>query len=244
MGIFFNSFGYSIDGGKKNGNEIGIPYAWLEDTDQYVDKSLVLAMAEVISQNPKFKNMFMTINRNWKTEHGQELGGQWARQIKGYLEDKNFMDCEWVIDLGGKSGTLYHLEGDIFVKKETIFNDTEPNSLIDTPSEFIDYTNIEIAKLQQAGIDISKLAILQTGEMREKDIQGIFSSEVGFHEYLPQDIESEYEVYDFTRTILQTEDVSSFSLVPKEGHKFQVVVESALGWTERLWNFVTRVIWG
>ena len=108
----------------------------------------------------------------------------------------------WVIDLGGKSGTLYHRQGDIYVKRETIFADTPPNSLVDTPSEFIDYTNIEIAKLQQAGIDVSKLAILQTGEMREKNIQGVFSTSVGLHEYLPQEIESTYEAYDFMRTVL------------------------------------------
>ena len=86
-------------------------------------------MAVVISENPKFQNMFLGINRNWKTDQEQELGGQWAKQIQSYLDDKDFTECQWVIDLGGKSGTLYHRQGDIYVKRETIFADTPPNSL-------------------------------------------------------------------------------------------------------------------
>lgn len=244
IGIFFNSFGYAIDGGKKKGDEIGIPYAWVEDTDQYTDISLVSAMAEVISQNSHFKNMFLGINRNWKTDQGQELGGQWAKQIQDYLDEKNFTDCEWVVDLGGKSGTLYHREGDIYVKRETIFADTTPNSLIDTPSDFIDYTNIEMAKLQQAGIDTSKLAILQTGEMREKNIQGVFSTSVGLHEYLPQNVESTYEAIDFMRTVLQVDEASSFSLTPVDGHKFHITVEPPMGFLQRVWSTIMCTIFG
>lgn len=244
IGIFFNSFGYAFDGGKKTGDEIGIPYAWVEDTDQYEDKSLVSAMAEVISENPKFQNMFLGINRNWKTDHGQELGGQWAKQIQGYLDNKDFTECEWVVDLGGKSGTLYHRQGDIYVKRETIFSDTTPNSLVDTPSDFVDYTNMEMAKLQQAGIDVSKLAILQTGEMREKNVPGVFSTSVGLHEYLPQEIESTYEAYDFMRTVLQTEEVSSFTLTPVDGHKFHVTVEPGMGIFQRVWSSIMCVFFG
>tara|TARA_B100000963_G_C22591895_1_gene655928 strand:+ start:41 stop:1015 length:975 start_codon:yes stop_codon:yes gene_type:complete len=244
IGIFFNSFGYAIDGGKKKGEEIGIPYAWVEDTEQYTDTSLVSAMAVVISENPKFQNMFLGINRNWKTDHGQELGGQWAKQIQSYLDDKDFTECEWVVDLGGKSGTLYHRQGDIYVKRETIFADTTPNSLVDTPSEFVDYTNMEMAKLQQAGIDVSKLAILQTGEMREKNIEGVFSTAIGLHEYLPQEIESTYEAYDFMRTVLQTEEVSSFNLTPVDGHKFHVTVEPGMGIFQRVWSSIMCTFFG
>jgi hypothetical protein len=244
IGIFFNSFGYAFDGGKKKGDEIGIPYAWVEDTDQYTDTSLVTSMAEVIYQNAKFQNMFLGINRNWKTDHGQELGGQWAKQIQGYLDDKGFSDCQWVIDLGGKSGTLYHRQGDIYVKRETIFADTTPNSLVDTPTEFIDYTNMEMAKLQQAGIDISKVAILQTGEMREMEIQEVFSTTVGLHEYLPQEIESTYEAYDFMRTVLQVDEGSSFTLTPVDGHKFHITVEPPMSFFQRVWSTIMCTIFG
>lgn len=226
VGIFFNSFGYAFDGGKTKSP--GSPFAWVENTDVFKDTSLVGLMAEVVEENPEFSEKFLAVNRNWKTEHGQEVGGQWAKQIMEYLEDLGFPDCEWLIDLGGKSGTLYNLEGNTFVKKETVFRDTSPNSLVDTPSEFNDYFNLEMAKLQQAGIDITKLAVLQTGQMREKNVQDILSKSIGFHNYLPQEIESKYEAIDFMRTVLCTNEASSFGLTPVKDYKIRVTPEPGI----------------
>lgn len=242
VGILFNSFGYAFDGGKTKNP--GAPFAWVEETFNFSDTSLVGIMAEVVEEYPQFSETFLAVNRNWKTEHGEEVGGQWAKQIQGYLDEKDFKDCQWVIDLGGKSGTLYHREGDIYVKRESIFKDTTPNSLVDSPSEFIDYFNLEMAKLQQAGLDITEIAVLQTGVMREKNVQGIFSNNVGFHEYLTQEAESTYEAIDFARTVLGSDDVSSFTLVPLEDYKIRVIAEPGMGFFGRIWSSLMYNIFG
>lgn len=201
-------------------------------------------MAEVVQENPEFKEKFLAVNRNWKTEHGEEVGGQWAKQILEYLVVNRFYNCEWLIDLGGKSGTLYHLEGNIFVKKKTVFNDTAPNALVDTPTEFNDYFKLEIDKLRQAGIDITKLAVLQTGIMREKNIQGVFSNSVGFHQYLPKEIESKYEAIDFMRTVLRTNEASSFSLTPVKDYKIRVTPEPRIGIITQIWYSLIYTLFG
>ena len=241
VGILFNSFGYAFDGGKTK--TPGSPFAWVEN-GVFSDTSLVGVMAEVIEENPLFAHTFLAVNRNWKTEHGEEVGGQWAKQIQGYLDEKGFTDCEWVIDLGGKSGTLYHRQGDIYVKRETIFRDTTPNSLVDTPSDFVDYFNLEIAKLQQAGLNTSKMAVLQTGLMRERNVEGIFSKEVGFYEYLPQDVESTYEAIDFMRTVLRVEEASSFTFTPLDNYKIRVTPEPPLGFFGRIWSSIMYNFFG
>ena len=242
VGILFNSFGYAFDGGKCK--TPGAPFAWVEDTETFKDKSFVGLMAEVIEENPEYGRMFLAVNRNWKTEHGEEVGGQWAKQINDYLETHGIIGCEWLIDLGGRSGTLYHREGEIFVKRETIFKDTTPNSLVDTPSDFLDYFNMEMAKLQQAGIDVTKLAVLQTGEMREKNVEGIFSTGVMFHDYLPQEVESNFEAIDFMRTVLRTNEASSFTMTPLDDYKIQVIPEPGMGIFGRFWSSLMYSIFG
>lgn len=223
VGILFNSFGYAFDGGKSK--TPGAPFAWVEDTETFKDKSFVGLMAEVIEENQEYARMFLAVNRNWKTDHGEEVGGQWAKQINEYLETHGIIGCEWLIDLGGKTGTLYHREGEIFVKRENIFKDTSPNSLVDTPSDFLDYFNMEMAKLQREGIDVTKLAVLQTGLMREKNVEGIFSTGVMFHDYLPQEVESNFEAIDFMRTVLRTNEATSFTMTPLDDYKIQVIPE-------------------
>lgn len=242
VGILFNSFGYAFDGGKTK--TPGAPFAWVEETSKFIDTSLIAIMAEVVEEYPQFSQTFLAVNRNWKTEHGEEVGGQWAKQIQSYLDERDFAECQWVVDLGGKSGTLYHREGDIYVKKETIFKDTPPNSLVETPSEFTDYFNLEMAKLQQAGLDITEIAVLQTGIMRDKNVKGIFSHNVGLHDYLPHEVESTYEAIDFARTVLGSDDVSSFTLVPLEDYKIRVIHEPGMGFFGRIWSSFIYNIFG
>lgn len=241
--IFFNSIGYSIDGGKKKGDEVGPAYSYVEDVKNFQNLELVGIMAEVVQENPAMSERFVVINRNYKTSDGEEIAGQWAKQIQQYLEENDTPGMEWVIDLGGKSGTLYHYEEGIYKKRETIFSDPSPNSVIMNPDEFSKSLKIELDKLKTAGIDLSKVAILQTGMARDKNTVEIFSKEVAFHKFITQQDEGKYEAIDFSKTVLKALDVSSFTLSPKEGQKMVVKSHIARGFFGRILEQILYTIW-
>ena len=241
--VLGNSIGYAIDGGKKVGEEVGIPYSYVEDTDNFTDKSLVQLMANVIEKNPEMKSRFILVNRNCKTSDGEEVSGQWAKQIKYYLEEKGQIDLEWVLDLGGKSGTLYHLEQGIYVKKQTIFKEEPPNSFIKKPDEFIKRLDIELNTLVSAGFILKKMAIIQTGMFRDGKIKGIISDRVAYHKYIEQCDESKYEAVDFMKTVLKSEKASSFTLTPIK-NKFEVTISPEKWFLTILFENLWYSVWG
>ena len=85
--VFVNSIGYSIDGGKKKGAEIGPAYSLVDDIDNFTCKSFVGIMSEIVNEegNEHLQGIFTIINRNYKTPDGQEISGQWTKRINGYL---------------------------------------------------------------------------------------------------------------------------------------------------------------
>ena len=230
--IFFNSIGYSIDGGKKKGADVGVPFALVEDMDKFSDTSLMSMMAEVVSENTNMANKFAVINRNWKTTEGEEISGQWAKQIQDYLVTKTGKPQKWMIDMGGKSATLYHFENDIFIKQRTC-DFSSPNDLISEPHNFVQALDVLLTTLTTEGINLDELAILQTGEARGQNIQGIFAERVFHHSYLPHDTESEYEALDFMRTVLKTNVASGFTLTQGEENKMEVSFHSPLGMMDK-----------
>ena len=48
--VFVNSIGYSIDGGKKKGAEIGPAYSLVDDIDNFTCKSFVGIMSEIVNE--------------------------------------------------------------------------------------------------------------------------------------------------------------------------------------------------
>ena len=66
--------------------------------------------------------------------------------------------------------------------------------------------------VSQHGIVLAQTAILQTGKARENKVEGIFNSQVGYHNYLSQKDESLYEAIDFCDTVLKLDTCSGFSL--------------------------------
>tara|TARA_B100000795_G_scaffold261221_1_gene237793 strand:+ start:580 stop:1521 length:942 start_codon:yes stop_codon:yes gene_type:complete len=220
--VLYNSIGYSLDGGKKTGEEVGVGYSYVENIENFKDKSMVILMSQLITERPDMAKRFVIINRNYKTYDGSEVSGQWAKQIKDYLEEKGQHDLEWVIDLGGKSGTLYHLEQGIYFKKNSLFNENTPNSFIKTPDKFIAQLDKELDILHTAGFDLKKMAIIQTGKFRDGQIKGIFSSRVVYHNYIDQKDEAEYEAIDFMKTVLKVSRAGSFTLNPVEDNKIVV----------------------
>ena len=241
----YNSFGYSLDGGKAKGDDIGCHYSFVENIENFSDKTLAGIMAEVIQENPIMKQTFVVINRNVKKVDGSEISGQWPIQAQSYLIDQGQEQIEWLIDLGGKSGTLYHFEGGKFVKSQTIMSDAAPNVLIkQDPEDFKVHLSIELAHLQSAGIDLSKTAILQTGEARDGSAGevDIFSKDVAYHSFLPQEAESYYEAIDFMRTVLECERATSFDLVSEPDNKLSVVTHMNHGflydWYQYIMSFI------
>ena len=225
--LMFNSVGYAIDGDKKLGRDVGPPFAFVEDLDKFKHATLMEIMASVVDENPEFRNRFGVVNRHCKTEHGEEIGGQWAKQLLNhiaYLEEKQDSgihdSIRWVCDLGGKSGTIYELDEEkgLFVKMSRVGNimkekGSTPNELIEEPDRFTETLNAELAGLQDEGIDLTQLAILQTGNARKKNIQGIFSDHVAYHDYLSQEDEAYYEALDFVESVLRAENPTGFSML-------------------------------
>ena len=209
--VFVNSIGYSIDGGKKKGAEIGPAYSLVDDIDNFTCKSFVGIMSEIVNEegNEHLQGIFTVINRNYKTPDGQEISGQWTKRINGYLAAMDQGEFTSVVDLGGKSATLYNIDEDfVFNKAGTYFSDTAPNDLVTIPSNFKEALAVELQKMvADHRIDLSKTAILQTGKAREENIQGVFSPLVKYHGYISQNDESAYEAIDFQKTVIK----SSFS---------------------------------
>ena len=223
--IFVNSVGYSIDGGKKKGDSIGIAYSFLDDIHNFTDTKFVGILSSIINHpdNHHLKNKFVVVNRNYKTSDGQEISGQWTKRIRSYLFKRTQRDFDWVVDLGGKSATLYKIgvekgEGDsarmIYNKIGSFFAERSPNDLIATsPDTFNEALREELQLMvSQHGIMLSSTAILQTGKAREKKVEGIFNSQVGYHSYLDQTDESLYEAIDFRDTVLKGDSCSGFNL--------------------------------
>jgi hypothetical protein len=223
--VFVNSIGYSIDGGKKKGAEIGIPYSLVDDISNFADTKFVGMLSDIVndSANHHLQNKFVVVNRNYKTSDGQEISGQWTKRIRTYLFERAHRDFDWVVDLGGKSGTLYKIgvekgEGDsarmVYNKIGSFFADRAPNDLIKTSLETFIEALIEELQLMVSthGVVLANTAILQTGKAREQQIEGIFSREVGYHNYLAQTDESLYEAIDFCDTVLKGDSCSGFNL--------------------------------
>jgi hypothetical protein len=228
MVVIVNSAGYSLDGGKKKGDQIGIPYSLVDNIDNFADKSFMGIVSDIVmtAGNESLRGIFTVVNRNYKTSDGEEISGQWAKQIQSYLVSigHTFTKCApdnigWMIDVGGKSATLYEKQTinqsgaktvTIFTKKGTYFSDTSPNSLIVKPSDFQDALSVELQKMvTDHSIDLKATVILQTGDARDKCVLAdIISSDVAYHGFLPPAIESEYEALDFNRTVIKS-DIST-----------------------------------
>lgn len=223
--VFVNSIGYSIDGGKKKGDSIGIPYSLVDDIHNFTDTKFVGILSSIINHpdNYHLKNKFVIVNRNYKTSDGQEISGQWTKRIRSYLFERTQRYFDWVVDLGGKSATLYksgvEQSGNgsarmVYNKIGSFFAERAPNDLIAiSPETFNEALSEELLLMSsQHGIILSSTAILQTGKAREQQVEDIFNTQVGYHNYLAQTDESLYEAIDFCDTVLKGDTVSGFTL--------------------------------
>ena len=225
--IFVNSIGYSIDGGKKKGDEIGLPYSLVDHIKNFTDTKFIGILSDIVNQptNHHLKGKFVVVNRNYKTDDGEEISGQWTKRISPYLLEQTTRSFDWVVDLGGKSATLYtakkiNVAGgvphNIYVKEGTFFSDRAPNDLLSTSNEAFNEALVEELQLMvsQKGVVLKNTAILQTGKARDQKIEGIFSSQVGFHSYLLQSVESQYEAIDFCKTVVKAESGCGVVITP------------------------------
>ena len=223
--IFVNSIGYSIDGGKKKGDEIGLSYSLVDHIENFKDTKFIGILSDIVNHpdNHHLKGKFVVVNRNCKTSDDEEISGQWTKRIAPYLLEQTRRSFDWVVDLGGKSATLYktkqinvvgEVPHNIYVKEGTFFSDRAPNDLLATSNEAFNEALVEELQLMvsQKGIVLKNTAILQTGKARDQKIEGIFSSQVGFHSYLPQSTESEYEAIDFCKTVIKADSSSGVVL--------------------------------
>jgi len=218
--IIVNSAGYSIDGGKKKGDQIGDPYSLIDNIENFADKSFVGILSDIVLTpgNESLRSIFTVVNRNYKTSDGEEISGQWAKQIKDYLISLGLCNIRWMVDIGGKSATLYKRQDIsstsgrndyIFVKEGTYFSEVAPNTLIKTPNEFRTELSTELEKMViEKGVVLKDTCLLQTGMARDENTDELFSKEVAYHGFLPQAVESQYEAVDFCRTVIKS-DIST-----------------------------------
>ena len=235
--VFVNSIGYAIDGGKKKGDDIGQAYSLIDNLDNFSCRSSLRIMSEIINEegNEHLLDIFTVINRNYKTVDREEISGQWTKQIMPYLTSMGYPNITNIVDLGGKSATLYSYGSDnyaepVFVKKGTYFSGNAPNDLVSIPSNFKEELATELQKMiADHRIDLSRTAILQTGKAREEDIQGIFNEQVAYHGYISRENESIYEAIDFRKTVIQSD--SSYGCTFHDQGKGVMRVENMDTWS-------------
>ena len=161
--IFVNQIGYSVLGFNPRNEPAYVPDTSTKIVSmRFYDKfktnngkTRIIELFQSIAHANNYNNMFV-VARQCKASNNQELSGQWANQAYNMLtKEKCFnykQTFDFILDLGGQSGTFYKWDGLKYVKHSEVKDfmkngDNYPNFFEHDLPGFIEQFNFEFGDL-------------------------------------------------------------------------------------------------
>jgi len=157
--IFVNQIGYSVLGfdpkdGPAHVPDISNKLVSMRFYDKFSTnngKTKLIELFQAIAQANSYNNMFV-VARQCKSSDNQEIAGQWACQAYYMLDREKCFNYkqkfDFILDLGGRSGTFYKWNGLKYIKYDEVKNfmksdDNYPNYFEHDLPAFIEQFNFE-----------------------------------------------------------------------------------------------------